>query len=73
MSHPQPNTATLMRRLAALEARVADLEGPYAETAYRTRRDVVGLRITLTRVADALSVPAATDQEIDAALEAEDL
>lgn len=71
MSRPD-TMATVLRRLSALEARVSDLEGPYAETAYQTRREVIGLRITLGRLAEQAGVQVATDEEIDAALEDED-
>ncbi|MER7452074.1 hypothetical protein ABTW96_17505 [Nocardia beijingensis] len=57
------------RRMTALESRVTDIEPGYAETMYETHRHVLGLEITLSRVAEKLGVHRATDAEIDAAIE----
>lgn len=62
---------TLERRIAALEARLADIEGGYGETLYRLHRHAVGTNLTLGKVAHELGVTPATDDEIDAALEQE--
>lgn len=66
---PEPSNTALARRLDAVEARLADLEGPVLDGTYRIRREVVGLRITLGRLAEQAGVPVATDDEIDAALD----
>jgi hypothetical protein len=66
-----PSLTAIVARLAALEARLADIEGPYAEAQYRTRRDVTGMRITLNRMAAQAGVSTATEEEIDAALDDE--
>lgn len=62
---------TLERRIAALEARLADIEGGYGDTLYTLHRHAVGTDLILGRIAQHLGVTPATDDEIDAALEAE--
>ncbi|MBF6301899.1 hypothetical protein IU459_30780 [Nocardia amamiensis] len=59
----------LERRVTALEGRVTDIETSYGEIMYETHRHVLGLDITLSRMADKLGVSRATDAEIDAAIE----
>jgi hypothetical protein len=66
---PQPSPRALAARLTALEARVADLEGPVLESQYKMRRELIGVRITLNRIAEQAGVAVATDAEIDAALD----
>jgi len=62
---------TLERRIAALEARLADVEGGYGDTLYKLHRHAVGTDLTIGRIAQQLGVSPATDDEIDAALEEE--
>lgn len=62
---------TLERRTAALEARLADVEGGYGDTLYKLHRHAVGTDLTLGRIAQHLGVTPADDDEIDAALEQE--
>jgi hypothetical protein len=62
---------TLERRIAALEARLADIEGGYGDTLYKLHRHAIGTDLTLGRIAQHLGVTPATDDEIDTALEAE--
>ncbi|MFF0491113.1 hypothetical protein ACFYTQ_18995 [Nocardia sp. NPDC004068] len=64
---------TIERRVEMLEegmsrlaARVGELDDGYGEAIYRTDRNVVGLEITLSRVAAALNVAPASEEEIDA-------
>jgi hypothetical protein len=71
MTRPLPSLDTIVRRLALVEARLADLEGPYAETMYRLHRKVTGLDITIGRMANAAGVAVATNADIDAALDKE--
>jgi hypothetical protein len=66
-----PSMNSILARLAALEARLTDIEGPYAEAQYRTRRDVTGIRITVNRMAAQAGVQIATDEEIDDVLDDE--
>lgn len=68
---PEPSVRALAARVAALEARLTDLEGPYSETMYRMGREITGVRITLGRIAAHAGVPAATDEDIDIALDEE--
>lgn len=68
---PEPSVRALAARVAALEARLTDLEGPHSETMYRMRREVTSVRITLGRMAAHAGVPAATDEDIDIALDEE--
>lgn len=60
----------LERRVTTLEERVTDIETGFGEAIYETNRRVLGLEITLNRVADKLGVRAATDDDIDDAFEA---
>lgn len=55
---------TLERRIAALEARLADIEGGYGDTLYMLHRHAVGTNLTLGRIAQQLGVTPATDDEI---------
>jgi hypothetical protein len=66
---PEPSLRALAARVAALEARMSDIEGPYADTMYRTHRKIMGVQITLRRLAEQAGVPVATDEEIDAVLD----
>ncbi|WP_040782770.1 hypothetical protein [Nocardia pneumoniae] len=59
----------LERRVTALEGRVTDIEISYGEIMYETHRRVLGVEITLSRMADKLGVSRATEAEIDAAIE----
>lgn len=61
----------LEQRIRALEARLAEVEGGYGDTLYRLRRDSIGARIELGRLLERDGLARATDDEIDAALEAE--
>lgn len=45
-----------------------DHEGPVLEPPYKMRRELIGVRITLSRMAEQAGVTVATDAEIDAAL-----
>jgi hypothetical protein len=55
---------TLERRIAALEARLADIEGGYGDTLYKLHRHAIGTNLTLGRIANQLGVAPATDEEI---------
>lgn len=59
----------LERRILALEARLADVEGGYGQTLYDLRRDSVRNRMQMARLLDHLQIPAVTDDEVDTALD----
>jgi hypothetical protein len=59
---------TLTRRIEALEARLADVEG---QTLYELRRDTVGIKLTLGTVAQHLGLRVATEDDIDAMIDDE--
>jgi hypothetical protein len=68
---PEPSNRAIIARLAALEARMADLEGPISESQYRMRREVIANRIETGRIIDHLGLAGATEQEIDDYLDRE--
>jgi hypothetical protein len=59
---------TLTRRVEALEARLTDLEGGSGRTLHRLHRDMVGIELSLGKVANYLGLTAPTDDEVDAVL-----
>jgi hypothetical protein len=65
-----PSLTTLAARLAATEARLADIEGGYGRTIYRLERSAVRLELNLGTVMEQLGVTAATEDEVDAVLDA---
>lgn len=60
---------TLERRILALEARLADLEGGYGETMYQLRPESIGNRIEIGHILTQMNLPRATDEQIDAVLD----
>lgn len=62
---------TLERRLAALEARLADIEGGYGESLYTLRREAIRSRIETGSILSHLGLARATDDQIDAAMDDE--
>lgn len=62
---------TLERRILALEARLAEVEGGYGDTLYKLHRDSVGNRLGMHRILDHLQLARVTEEEIDAALDQE--
>lgn len=62
---------TLERRIAALEARLADVEGGYGETLYRLHRRSVRTDLRLSKVLARLDLPDVTEEEVDEAIEQE--
>lgn len=63
---------TLERRIAALEARLAAVEGGYGETLYSLRRSAVRNDLRMGRVLGQLRIEDVTDDEIDQAIDDED-
>ena len=62
---------TLTRRIEALEARLADVEGGYGHTLYQLHRHAVRTDLTLSKVAQHLGLTVATDDEIAAVIDDE--
>ncbi|MEU4807410.1 hypothetical protein [Actinosynnema sp. NPDC023587] len=62
---------TLERRILALEARLAEVEGGYGETIYQLHRSSVKTDLRLGKLLNHLSVTDVTDEEVDAVLEEE--
>jgi hypothetical protein len=62
---------TLERRIVALEARLAEIEGGYGETIYKMRRAIVKADLRMARVLDRLEIEDVSDDDIDAAMDEE--
>jgi hypothetical protein len=62
---------TLERRIAALEARLADIEGGYGDTLYRLHRASVKAELRMGRVLDHLKIADVSDEEVGAAIDEE--
>lgn len=60
---------TLERRIAALEARLADVEGGYGETIYQLHRRAIRTELGVSKLLAHFDLPAPTDGEVDQALE----
>jgi hypothetical protein len=60
---------TLERRILALEARLADLEGGYGETLYRLHRASVRTDLRLSKVLGHLGIADVSEEEVDSALD----
>ena len=66
-----PTVHTLAKRLAAVEARLAEIETGYGETIYQMRRKVVRTDMRMALVMQHLGIEDVTDDEVDDALDAE--
>jgi hypothetical protein len=62
---------TLERRILALEARLADVEGGYGDTLYKLHRGSVKAELRTAKILERLEIQDVTDEEIDAVLDAE--
>lgn len=62
---------TLERRIAALEARLADIEGGYGDTLYQLRRASIKSELRLGKVLEHLHIDDVTDDDVDNVLEDE--
>ncbi len=62
---------TLELRIAALEARLADVEGGHGNTLYRLHRASVKADLRMGKVLDHLKIPDVSDDEVDAVIDQE--
>jgi hypothetical protein len=60
---------TLERRIMALEARLADVEGGYGDTLYRLHRASAKADLRMAKVLDHLNVNDVSDEDVDNALD----
>jgi hypothetical protein len=60
---------TLERRMAALEARLADVEGGYGETIYKLHRIGIKTSLDVTKIINHLGLEAATEADVDNVLD----
>ena len=60
---------TLERRIAALEARLADAEGGYGDTPYKLHRASVKADLRTARILKRLDIEDVSDEDIDQALD----
>jgi uncharacterized coiled-coil protein SlyX len=62
---------TLERRILALEARLAEVEGRYGDTLYKLHRSSVRTDLRMAKMLDHLSIADVSDDDVDAALDSE--
>lgn len=62
---------TLERRILALEARLADMEGGYGDTLYKLHRASVKSDLRIAKILARLEVEDVSEEEIDSALDEE--
>ncbi|WP_232662201.1 hypothetical protein [Pseudonocardia sp. TRM90224] len=62
---------TLERRILALEARLADVEGGYGDTLYKLHRASVKADLRTAKILQSLGVADVSDDEVDRALDEE--
>ncbi|HEU0089972.1 MAG TPA: hypothetical protein VFQ77_20365 [Pseudonocardiaceae bacterium] len=60
---------TLERRILALEARLADVEGGYGDTIYKLHRASGKTDLRIARILNHLSIEDVSEEEIDHALD----
>jgi hypothetical protein len=60
---------TLERRIAALEARLADVEGGYGDTLYKLHRASVKADLRTARILERLEIEDVADEDVDQALD----
>ncbi len=60
---------TLERRIAALEARLADVEGGYGDTLYKLHHASVKAELRTARILERLEIEDVSDEAIDQALD----
>lgn len=62
---------TLELRIAALEARLAEVDGGYGDTLYKLHRDSVENRLGMRTILEHLALPRVTEEQLDEALDQE--
>lgn len=62
---------TLERRIAALEARLADIEGGYGDTLYHLRPASIRSDLRLEKILEHLHIDDVTEDDVDNVLEEE--
>lgn len=62
---------TLERRILALEARLADVEGGYGDTLYKLRPAGVKADLRTAKILQRLDIDDVSEEEIDTALDEE--
>jgi hypothetical protein len=60
---------TLERRILALEARLAEVEGGYGDTLYKLHRHSVKTDLRLARVLDHFKIDDVSDEDVDNTLD----
>ena len=60
---------TLERRILALEARLADVEGGHGDTVYKLHRASVKADLCTAKILERLEIEDVSDEEIDTALD----
>jgi hypothetical protein len=60
---------TLERRILALEARLAAVEGGYGDTLYQLRRASIKADLRTAKILQRLEIDDVSDEEIDATLD----
>jgi hypothetical protein len=62
---------TLERRVLALEARLADVEGGYGQTLYKLHRASIRAELRTARILERLDIEDVSEQQIDDAMDTE--
>lgn len=60
---------TLERRILALEARLADIEGGYGETLYKLHRASIKTELRMTKMLERLEIEDVSDEEVESILD----
>lgn len=66
---PWHHLQTLERRILALEARLADVDGGYGDTLYKLHRSSIRTDLRMAKVLDHLGIDDVSDDDVDQALD----